>query len=361
LHNIRTLSGIARYFRLRKLHLNDSDWRNPGSLVSIKQTGSPLGAILTGTENAAASRRTKFMTDFLSIVFFLNHPAFIFAVLGLAVAAYSSWAKLLSLMRNHPLISFFTLTLGITWAAFIPYYYTCISGGDAIPWFTFGPMLAGIAMAAATDGFKGLKSLATATFRWKVKPIWYVAAIGVPFASQYISVLLNPLFGSAAPDWTNIPPLVEILPMVALFAVFSGPLGEEVGWRGFALPRLLETRSALAASLILGSVWAVWHLPLILVGDFTSYGAFMPVIAAIAFTWVSQNARSSVLLAILMHASYQNSVRYLGKVFIDADHVQQQWIGVAVWVIFVGAILLFYGTRRFTGPVEQPAALAARA
>lgn len=149
--------------------------------------------------------------------------------------------------------------------------------------------------------------------------------------------------------------------MVALFAVFSGPLGEEIGWRGFALPKLLETYSALAASLILGSVWAVWHLPLILVGDFTSYGAFMPVIAAIAFTWVSQNAKGSVLLAILMHASYQNSVRYLGKVFTDADHVQQQWIGVAIWVLMVAAIVLVYGTKRFVRQVEKPVALATQA
>ena len=78
--------------------------------------------------------------------------------------------------------------------------------------------------------------------------------------------------------------------MVALLLVFSGPIGEEIGWRGFALPRLLEKYSALSASLILGSVWAIWHLPLILVGDFTAYGAFMPVIAAIVFTWVSRTA-----------------------------------------------------------------------
>ncbi len=298
------------------------------------------------------------MTDFLSIVFFQNHPVFLFVAAALAVAAYAPWAKLLSLMRMYPLTSFFTLTLAITWTAFIAYYQSYIAGGDAIPWFTFGPMVAGIAMASVTGGLKGLKSLVAATFRWKVNPIWYVAAIGMPFASQLLSVLLNPLFGSAAPAWGNIPPLMEILPMVALFAVFSGPLGEEIGWRGFALPRLLETHSALAASLILGSVWAVWHLPLILVGDFTAYGAFMPVIAAIAFTWVSQNAKGSVLLAILMHASYQNSVRYLGKVFTDTDHVQQQWIGVAIWVLFTAAILLVYGTRRFTGRAEKPLALS---
>jgi uncharacterized protein len=281
--------------------------------------------------------------EFLNTMFFQNHPVLITIALGLAFIAAVPWTKLATLLRKYPLTSFFTLALGVTWLAFIPYYQST----DSIPWFTFGPTVAGFTMAAVTGGFKKVKSLVAATFRWKVNPIWYVAAIGVPFATQLVSILLNPLFGSAAPAWGNIPPLMEILPMVALFAVFSGPLGEEIGWRGFALPKLLETRSALAASLIVGSVWAVWHLPLILVGDFTAYGAFMPVIAAFAFTWISQNAKGSVLLAILMHASYQNSVRYLGKVFTDGDHVQQQWLGVGIWIVIIAAILLAYGAKSF--------------
>lgn len=140
------------------------------------------------------------MIDFLNTMFHQKQPIFIFIALGLAFAAYTPWAKLLSLVRKYPLTAFFTLTLAITWAAFVPYYQSYISGGDAIPWFTFGPMVVGIVMAGVTGGIKGLKSLGAATFRWKVNPIWYVAAIGLPFATQLFSVLLNPLFGSAAPS-----------------------------------------------------------------------------------------------------------------------------------------------------------------
>ena len=297
------------------------------------------------------------MHEFLNTMFFQNHPVLIFIALGLAFSVSVPWAKLSNVLRKYPLTSFFTLALGVTWLAFIPYYNSLSAGEDGIPWFTFGPMVAGFTMAAVTGGFKRIKSLVAATYRWKVNPIWYVVAIGVPFATQLFSILLNPLFGSAAPAWGNIPPLTEILPMVALFAIFSGPLGEEIGWRGFALPKLLETRSALAASLMVGSIWAIWHLPLILVGDFTTYGSFMPVIAAFAFTWVSQNAKGSVLLAILMHASYQNSVRYLGKVFTDGDYVQQQWLGVGIWVLVIAAILLVYGTKSFTRQPELRATL----
>ncbi len=294
------------------------------------------------------------MNYFSTIAFIQDYPAVTAIGAVMAIAALTNWNSLVGLLRKYPLTSFFTLALGLTWLAFVPYFYST----DSIPWFTFGPMVAAVIMAGVTGGRKALKALAASTFRWKVNPVWYLVAIGLPFATQYLSVLLNPLLGSAAPAWGNIPPLLEVLPMVALLMVFSGSIGEEIGWRGFALPRLLETHSASAASLIVGSVWAIWHLPLILVNDFTAYGAFMPIIAAFVFTWVAQNSGGSVLLAILMHASYQNSVRYLGKVYIDADHVQQQWIGVAIWVLMVAAILLAYGTRRFVGHWKKPKAIA---
>jgi uncharacterized protein len=301
------------------------------------------------------------MIELLNQAFFVQHPALPFLALGLSCIAYTPWAKLLNLARRYQLTTFFTLTLGLTWAAFIPYYNSYHAGEDGIPWFTFGPMVAGFVMAGVTGGFMAVKSIAASVVRWKVHPIWYAAAIGVPFGAQFVSALLNPLFGSAAPAWGNIPPIMEILPMILIFAIFSGPLGEEIGWRGFALPRLLETRSATSASLILGSVWAIWHLPLALVGDFTTYGAFMPIIAAFAFTWVSQNARGSVLLAILMHVSHQNSVRFLGKVFTESDHVQQQWLGAGIWLIVIAAILLIHGTKNFMRQAETRVELAVQA
>jgi membrane protease YdiL (CAAX protease family) len=251
---------------------------------------------------------------------------------------------LLTWVRRRQTPLFFALSLALTWAAFVPFY---VSGGESIPWFTFGPAVAAFALAALASGWRGVRALLAAMLRWRVGAIWYLVALGLPFGAQLASILLNPGFGSAAPDWSAIPPAAQMLPMILIFAVFSGPLGEEIGWRGFALPRLLESYSALTASLILGAVWAIWHLPLILVDDFTAHGALMPVIAAIVFTWVFQNSAGSVLLAILMHMSHQNSVRYLGRVYSDADQVQQQWIGVAIWVLAVAVILAVHGSRSF--------------
>ena len=157
------------------------------------------------------------------------------------------------------------------------------------------------------------------------------------------------MFGAAPPNWSVVPQFGEIVAWVAIFLVFSGPLGEEPGWRGYALPGMLKQQGALAASLVLGVLWSAWHLPLGLVGDLTLYGSIHAVLAAVVFTWLWQNSRGSVLLAILMHASHQNSVRYLGRLYADADAVQQQWIAVALWALVALAIVAVHGRERF-GP-----------
>jgi uncharacterized protein len=251
---------------------------------------------------------------------------------------------MVALISRRPLVSFFVLAFALTWLLFLPWM---AGGGEGIPWFTFGPALAGFAVAALSEGWPGVKRILTAIGRWRVAPVWYLVAIGLPLVLQLAAVLINPLLGSPGPNWGAIPPLGEVAVWVAIFLVFSGPLGEEPGWRGFALPSMLERQGALAASLLLGVLWSAWHLPLGLVGDLTVYGSINAVLAAIVFTWLWQNTRGSVLLAILMHASHQNSVRYLGRVYEGADQVQQQWIAVTLWAVVALAIVLIHGRERF--------------
>jgi membrane protease YdiL (CAAX protease family) len=253
-------------------------------------------------------------------------------------------AGMVALISRHPLYSFFAIAFALTWLLFLPWM---AGGGEGIPWFTFGPALAGFTVSALTEGWSGVKRILAAIGRWRVAPVWYLVAIGLPLLLQLAAVQINRMSGAAAPDWSAIPPAREIAVWVAIFLVFSGPLGEEPGWRGFALPKMLERQGALAASLLMGVLWAAWHLPLGMVGDLTVYGSINTVLAAVVFTWLWQNTRGSVLLAILMHASHQNSVRYVGRVYDGADMVQQQWIAVALWGLVVLAIVAIHGRERF--------------
>jgi uncharacterized protein len=251
---------------------------------------------------------------------------------------------LVEVVRRHQLTSFFVLTFLVTWSAFLPWY---ASAGEGIPWFTFGPFVAALVLSALIGGWGAVRGLLARIVHWRVGIGWYLVALGLPVAIQLAAILANPLFGSPVPAWENIPPASQIIPMVLVFAVFSGPLGEEPGWRGFALPRLLSRHPALTASLVLGVFWAAWHLPLLLVDDLTVYGTINAVLAAVVFTWLYQNTGGSVLLPILMHVSHQNSVRYLGKVFLEPAHTQQQWIAVALWALVVVAIVAVAGTASF--------------
>ncbi len=189
-------------------------------------------------------------------------------------------------------------------------------------------------------------ALLSSVVHWRVGFIWYLIAILAPIEVQLAAVWVNMMLGSAPPDWSAVPAAAQIAVTVAILLVFSGPLGEEPGWRGFALPQLLQNAGALAASLVLGVIWAAWHLPLVLLGELSIHGSVHAVIAAIVFTWLWQNTQS-VLLPILMHAAHQNSARFIGRVFEGEDALRHQWITVAIWLGVAIAIVAVYGAENF--------------
>ena len=253
-------------------------------------------------------------------------------------------SMLVRMVRDWPVVSFVVLAFLITWVGFIPFYR---AGGEDIAWFTFGPFLAAIVISAVLGGWPRVRALLASVVRWRVPPIWYLVAIGMPLALQLLALWLNPMFGSAPPNWANVPAVTEIAVMVALLMVFSGPLGEEPGWRGVALPLLLGKRGALNASVVLGLIWTAWPLPLVLLNDYSISSALNVMAAAVVFTWLYQNSAGSVLPAILMHTSHQNSVRFLGRVFEGGDAVQHQWVGLVLWLAFALGIVAAYGTSSF--------------
>ena len=197
---------------------------------------------------------------------------------------------------------------------------------------------------------------------WRVSIGWYAVAIGLPIALELVTVALNVAMGAHAPIWDGMRPWPTILGMTALYTVFSGPLGEELGWRGFALPRLLgrfaaRPYGALVASLILGVIHAAWHLPLLLIGEQDVPSLLGPIVAAILITWLFQHVRGSVLLVALFHAAVQNSGRFLSPLFTGADATQQHWLRLAVWMAIAVVIVLVVGPARLARQPAVPAEL----
>ena len=161
----------------------------------------------------------------------------------------------MSAVRRHPLITFFLLTYAIAWG-FLPF-------GS----FTaFGPLVAALIVIPITQGWAGLQDLGGRMIRWRVGWIWYALAIGLPLAVFLLTVGLNVALGAGAPSLAQFSLwyVVIVVFAVRLIDPLDGPLGEEPGWRGFALPRLHTDRSSLLATLILALLVAVWHAPLLL-------------------------------------------------------------------------------------------------
>jgi len=158
-------------------------------------------------------------------------------------------------IRRYPLVAFFILAFALTWAP--------------TPFGIFmaaGPLVAALVIAAVVDGRPGLRELGSRMVRWRVGWQWYAAALLIPLALALGTGGLNVALGAPGSVIRDL----SISEAVLLFALrlvvpLFSPIGEEPGWRGFSLPRLLDSGSPLGATAILAPLVALWHVPLIFI------------------------------------------------------------------------------------------------
>lgn len=230
-------------------------------------------------------------------------------------------------------MTFFALTYALSWtcfvAAFVMVRGLASSAGMSFPTIVFGllgtfaPSIVALGLTARSNGTAGIQALLGRIFKWRVDLRWYVFAaaylatikIGVAFVHR-IAVGAWPRFG------------VEPWYILAIATVFSTPVqaGEEIGWRGYALP-LLATRWGLArASLLLGIVWAFWHLPLFFIPGIDNYGQSfviftLQVIAiSVPMTWLYARTGGSLLLVMLMHGANNQTRNIVPSAVPGASH-----------------------------------------
>jgi membrane protease YdiL (CAAX protease family) len=154
---------------------------------------------------------------------------------------------------------------------------------------------------AATSGRTELIALLRHTHQWRVALRWYLAAIGLPAGIALAVAALDWLLGGRRPfEFVDLP-LLAIL-------VIPFYLGEEIGWRGFALPELLRGRSPLVASIILGLVWSSWHLPFFAT-RLEAFPLYLVIVSAwtVLFTWLWLGAAGSLVVVTLMHAMFNDA------------------------------------------------------
>ena len=151
----------------------------------------------------------------------------------------------------------------------------------------------------------------------------------------------------------RLAPLSSVIPSIIILTIFAG-MGEEFGWRGFALPRLQDRHTALVSSLIIGGLWGIWHLPLFLTGARTQYqwrleaGWLLPVLMytvfvvawSIQYTWVFNHTKGSVLLAAVLHGAGN---AWIGYIDVYRGHFGGVVAFTVVSVLVSGILVLLAG------------------
>lgn len=245
-------------------------------------------------------------------------------------------------IKGHPLTSFFVLAYALSWWS-VPVDGTI---------FAFGPLLAAIAVSALIGGKAELIAWLRRCTQWRASLGWYALALLLPFGINAFAAALTVLLGAPMPTAAQLARWPEMFLVFALYLVAFGPLGEEPGWRGFAMPRLAIGRTALGASLVLGLFVAAWHLPLVLMGHQPAVILLATFAAQIMYTWLANHASGSVLIVMVAHAAQGACGDYFGPMFSGAGATLETWLLVAIQV---GVALIL---AAYAGPslVHQPAA-----
>jgi membrane protease YdiL (CAAX protease family) len=245
-----------------------------------------------------------------------------------------------SFIKRHSLVLFFVLAYALSWGNVV-----LVATLPNFPFlFPLGPLLAALIMAGLTGG---MKDLVSRCLRWRVGLQWYAAALLVGAGIGLIAVYLNVLLGAPAPTAALLGPWYGLF-LLFPGAVLDAPLGEEPGWRGFALPRFSANRSPLANSLILGVLLVGWHAPLVVFEPALAAPYLIGALAsAVVTNWVYYNTRGSALMAMLYHSAANTVGIFFSPMFSGPDMVRYYWLLAGVtWLAAVVVVLA-------TGPTLQ--------
>lgn len=273
-----------------------------------------------------------------------------------------------SLVRRSPLGAFFVLAYAVSWAFIVPW---AVSEGPAgLGWLPYtlpdafglvmfvlaplGPALAAVLVTATTDGRFGVRRLLGRLARWRVGLRWYLIALFgflAAYVLGYVAVLGTDPLTALLRNWPLL--FTVFLPLVVL-GIFIPAIGEEPGWRGFALPRLQERYGPVRGTLVLGTFVALYHLPgfftpflgPITVSGFVAF-SLTAVAATFVYTWVFNGSGGSLLIVILLHAAGNAASGLLTPIFDALSYggwaaalIDGGWLNVAVFVAIAFALVV---------------------
>lgn len=228
-------------------------------------------------------------------------------------------------LKQHPVPAFFLLTFVIAWSLWIP--LGVLASGNILLTLpgAWAPTLSALILLGLSEGRDGVRKFLKKVLRWRVGLRWYLVVLFGIAAVAYLAIGIGLLFGINAPEISlpnGLPreALIGALPIIFFINIFvGGPLAEDIGWRGYILPKMRERMNALNASLLIGIIWAIWHLPYFIFPGWTAavgnvpffWFALLTTSWSILFAWIYVNTES-ILMPVLFHAAINTTLGTLG-------------------------------------------------
>ena len=251
------------------------------------------------------------------------------------------------------LVGYFLATFAFTWTAWLapaalgaPRDTGLLAlGGPVFLLGVFAPAFVALAFTASSEGRAGVTRLLARIGRWHVRARFYLFAISYMAATKLIAALVHRI---AIGEWPRFGDASLPLMLGAILVSTLVQAGEEVGWRGYVLPRLATHLGLGGASIVLGVIWALWHLPLFFLPGSGSDGQSFPIYLlhvsalSVAMCWLYWKTEGSLLLVMLMHASVNNTSGIVPAALPDSVDPMSlngslvAWVAVAAsWVVAV--------------------------
>jgi len=228
------------------------------------------------------------------------------------------------------------------------------SAGKQILIGTFAPSILAIWLTARFEGRTCLNVLFGRIFRWRVSPWWNVFAVGyIPAIKLAVALVLRAVTGT----WPQFGHTPWYLIPVAILISTPFQAGEEIGWRGYALPRLADRFGLAWASVVLGVIWACWHLPQFFIRETDTYGQsfliFLLQVTAlsVAMAWLYARTKGSLLLVMFMHATVNNAKDIVPSALPGSTNIlgltasPVAWLTVTLLWILAGYFLVRFPER----------------
>jgi membrane protease YdiL (CAAX protease family) len=267
-----------------------------------------------------------------------------------------------ALIGKHPAVSLFLLAVALGVLPLAPVALGLLPAGF-VQLGALSASAAGIVLAVIEGRKGGARELLGRVLIWRVGIRWWLVVVFFPIIPAVGGLCLYMLLSGAPVDWSGLGPWYTVPLMMLFLTVFAG-LGEEFGWRGFALPRLQARHSALVASLIVGVFHWLWHTPMFFIEGvsqntmaqeygfapvFLGYGILV-VVLAVQMTWIFNNTKGSVLMVAVFHGAANSWTGYLD---LSGGELGALLAVMAANVVVSIVIVLVYGARNLSRTRER--------